>query len=127
MERMLKVLASATLVLVLEVFAFAQIGDPSGSWKATLTRGDRTGVAVLNLKVAGNQVTGTLSDPSGQTLQIKNGEIERAQLTFDVSASEHGGTKNIHFYGQVTADTITLHNESNGKQGVTMTFHKSKD
>ena len=127
MERMLKVLASATLVLVLEVFALAQVDDPSGRWKATLSRGDRTGVAVMTLKVAGNQVAGTLSEPSGQTLEIENGRIEDGRLTFDASASEHGGTKNIHFFGQVTAEEITLRNESNGKQGMTMTFHRVKD
>ena len=127
MERMLKVFASTTLVLVLEVFALAQVDDPSGRWKATLTRSDRTGVAVMTLKVQGTQVTGTLSEPSGQTLEIENGKIEDGRLTFDASASEHGGTKNIHFFGQVTAEEITLHNESNGKQGMTMKFHRVSD
>ena len=127
MERMLKVLASTTLVLVLEVFALAQVDDPSGRWKATLSRGDRTGVAVMTLKVAGNQVAGTLSEPSGQTLEIENGRIEDGRLVFDASAGDHGGTKNIHFFGQVTAGEITLHNESNGKQGMTMTFHRVQE
>jgi uncharacterized protein involved in outer membrane biogenesis len=124
---MLKVLASATLVLVLEVFALAQVDDPSGRWKATLARGDRTGVAVMTLKVEGTQVIGTLSEPSGQTLEIENGKLEEGRLTFDASASEHGGTKNIHFFGQVTAGEITLHNESDGNQGMTMTFHRVQE
>jgi len=124
---MLKALASTTLVLVLEVFALAQVDDPSGRWKATLSRGDRTGVAVMTLKVAGNQVAGTLSEPSGQTLEIENGRIEDGRLVFDASASEQGGTKNIHFFGQLKAGEITLHNESNGKQGMTMTFHRVQE
>jgi len=128
MEKLLNILARATLTMVtLAAFGFAQANDPSGRWTATLQRGDATGVAEMTLKVAGNHVTGTLSEPSGQTLQIENGVIESSQLNFDCSAGEHGGTKRIHFFGQVTADVITLHNESNGRQGITMTFHRVKD
>jgi hypothetical protein len=81
----------------------------------------------MDLNVSGQELTGTISDPSGQTLQIKNGKIEGNELTFDVTAREHGGTKNVHFFGQVEGDLITLHNESNGRQGQTMSFHRTKD
>jgi hypothetical protein len=127
MAGMLKILASTTLtVLVLTVCGFGQV-DPSGRWTATLKRGNATGEAVMTLKVAGNQVTGTLSDPSGQILQIENAAIKDGQITFDASAEEHGRDKRIHFFGQITEDVITLHNQSNGKQGLTMTFHRIRD
>jgi hypothetical protein len=128
MEKLLNVPVRTTLaVLILTVSAFAQGDNPSGRWTAPLQRGDRSGVAVINLEVTGNHVTGTLSDPSGQTLQMENGVFEGGQLSFECFAREHGGWKRIRFFGQVTNDAITLHNESNSKQGVTMTFHKLKD
>lgn len=65
-------------------------------------------------------------NPSGQILQLENGKLEGSQLSFDVNAREPGGSKNIHFFGQVEGDSITMHNESNGKPGQTMVFHKLK-
>ena len=128
MEKLLKFLVYPILSLpILSGFGLAQAGDPSGRWTATPQRGDRTGVAVINLKVEGNRVTGTLSDPSGHTMEKENGVIEGGQLSFDCPAREHGDTERIDFAGQVTNDTITLHNESHGKQGRTMTFHRAND
>src|SRR5215472_7220608 len=99
-------------ILVLTLSAFAQEHGPSGRWTATLTKGDRTGTANLNMSISGSAVTGTLSDPSGQVWQIENGKLDGNQLTFDVTAREHRGTKNIHFFGQVADELITLNNES---------------
>ena len=42
------------------------------------------------------------------------------------NAAISGGTKKIHFFGQVTHDLITLHNESGGKQGQTMSFRRDQ-
>jgi hypothetical protein len=114
-------------ILVLTLSALAQENASSGRWTATLTKGDRTGTATLNMSISGTGVTGTLSDPSGQLWQIENGKLEGNQLTFDVTAREHGGTKNIHFFGQVADGLITLHNESHSKPGQTMSFHRTKN
>jgi hypothetical protein len=128
MEKLLKFIVYPILTLpILSGFGFGQADDPSGRWTATLERGDRTGVAVINLKVEGNRVTGTLSDPSGQTMEMENGVIEGGQLSFDCRAREHGDTKRIHFSGQIRNDAITLRNESHGKQGRTMTFHRANN
>jgi len=107
--------------------AFSQENPSSGRWTATLKKGDRAGTATLNMSISGSDVTGTLSDPSGQVWQIENGKLEGNQLTFHVTAREHGGTKNIHFFGQAADELITLHNESHGKPGQTMSFHRRKD
>jgi hypothetical protein len=107
--------------------AFAQENASSGRWTTTLTKGNKTGTATLNISISGTSVTGALSDPSGQVWQIENGKLEGNQLTFDVTAREHGGTKNIHFFGQVADGLITLHNESRGKRGQTMSFHRTRD
>ena len=111
---------------ILSGFGFAQADDPSGRRTAALQPGDRSGVAVINLKVEGNRVTGTLSDPSGQTMEMENGVIEGGQLSFDCPAREHGDTKRIHFSAQNTNDAIRLHNESHGKQGRTINVSQGK-
>lgn len=125
MYRTSKIAIRAAIVFT-AVLVFAQESELTGRWQATLKKGDRTGTSVMDLTVSGTHVTGTLSDQSGQIWQIQDGKLEGDQLTFDVTARERGGTKKIHFFGQVTNDLITLHNESNGKPGQTMVFHKMK-
>jgi hypothetical protein len=90
-------------------------------------KADRTGTASLTVNVSGTEVTGTLSDPSGHIWQLQNGKLEASQLTFDVTARQRGGSKNVHFFGQIERDSITMHNESNGRPGQTMIFHKIKE
>lgn len=114
-------------IVFMAVLVFAQVSELTGRWQATLKKGDRTGTSVMDVTFSGTQVTGTLNDPSGQIWQIENGKFEDNQLTFDVTAREHGGTKKIHFFGQATHDLITLDNESRGKPGQTMSFHRMHD
>lgn len=120
-------IACAMLLSLLTFAAVAQETNLNGRWTATLNRGSRTGTANLTVNVSGAEVTGTLTDPSGQVWQLQNGKFEGSQLTFDVTAREHGGSKNIHFFGQIEGDSITMHNESNGRPGQTMIFHKTKE
>jgi len=128
MEGMLKVLA-ITLWPVLAVALFGSGGadDLSGIWTATMQRGNQTGNFVMNLQVDGNKLNGTLHDPSGQNLQIENAKVGDNQLSFDTVAQEHGHSKTIHFFGDVSGDAITLRNQSNGRQGQTITFHRSSE
>ena len=127
MRRTLKIFSQAALISFLIVAAFAETKNPSGIWTATLERGDRAGVFTLDFQVSGKQVMGTINDPSGQVLKIENGSFEGNQLSFDALAAEHGGTKLIHFFGEVEDDVITLHNTSRGKPGRTITLHRTKD
>ena len=113
-------------IVSMAVLVFAQESEFTGRWQATLQKGDRTGISVMDVSLSGTRVTGTLSDPSGQIWQIENGKLEGDQLAFDVTAREHLGTKKIHFFGQVGDGLITLHNESRGKRGQTMSFHRNQ-
>jgi len=114
-------------ILLLTLSSLSQENTSSGRWTATLKRGDKTGTATLNMSISGVTVSGMLSEPSGQVWQIKNGKLEGNQLTFDVTAREHGGTKNIHFFGEVADGLITLQSESHGKRGQTWSFHHDKE
>jgi hypothetical protein len=119
--------AGAITILFFSLAAVTHDSSLTGRWTATLKKGDRTGTASLRLGVSGTEVTRTLSDPSGQVWEIRNGNLQGNQLTFDVTAREHGGTKNIHFFGQVEEGALTLQNESRGRPGQTMTFYRVND
>jgi len=124
MKRMLKVSAVALLISGLAIVTFAQAKDPSGHWAATLGKEGRSMTSTMELKLSGDQVTGTIELAPDVTVQIQNGKLQRNQLTFDVAAPEHGHTKEIHLTGGVGDDAIMLRSESHGKQGRTMTFHR---
>jgi len=127
MKGRFRVFAGVGLPLIVAVFAFAEVNDFNGRWTATATRGNKTAIVVIELNVNAEHVTGTLHDPSGQILQIQNGKVERQHLTFDASAQEHRRSKIIHFDAEMAGDAITLRNESNGRQGLTMIFHRSAE
>jgi len=111
---------------VFACLAFVQAQDVSGRWESTLERGGRSMRSTLDLKVSDNQVTGTIDLAPEVTVQIRNGKFEGSQLTFDVTAPEHGGTKEIHFVGDVQDEVITLRNESRSRPGRTAIFQRSK-
>lgn len=127
MNWMLKVTIIVLAISVLALVAFAQGKDISGSWTTTLQRGGQTRTLKMDLKIAGNSVTGTIDVAPDVTAQIQNGKLEGDQLTFDVIAPEHGHTKKIHFTGDLGEDTVTLRNESSGKQGRTLIFQRTNN
>lgn len=127
MNWMLKVTIIVLAISVLALVAFAQGKDISGSWTTTLQRGGQTRTLKMDLKIAGNSVTGTIDVAPDVTAQIQNGKLEGDQLTFDVIAPEHGHTKKIHFTGDLGEDTVTLRNESSGRQGRTLIFQRTNN
>jgi hypothetical protein len=127
MTRMLRVFTVAFAIFLLALIAFAQGKDVNGRWTTTLERGQQSMNFKMDLKVSGNSVTGTIDVAPDVTAEIQNGKLERDQLTFDITAPEHGHTKSIHFTGDVGDDTIVLKNESRDKRGRTMTFHRIQD
>jgi len=112
---------------VLALGAFAQAKDVSGQWTTKLERDQQRMTIKMDLKVSGNSVTGTIDVAPDVTAEIQSGKLESDQLTFDITAPEHGHTKSIHFTGDIRDGTIVLKNESRGKQGRTMTFHRIED
>jgi hypothetical protein len=81
----------------------------------------------MDLKAFDNSVTGTMDITPNTTVEIQNGRVERNQITFDVTAPEHGHTKTIYFIGDVGDNTIALRNQPGGKQGRTLIYERSKE
>lgn len=127
MKTMLKVTIVVLSISILVLVASAQGKDISGRWTITLERGGQSARFKMDLKVAGNSVTGTIDVAPDVTAQIQNGKLEGDQLTFDVIAPEHGHTKSIRFTGNVHNDSIELANESRGKPGRTLIFQRANN
>jgi hypothetical protein len=85
--------------------AAAFAGDPSGSWKWTMTtpNGDIESTATLALK--DGQITGTYSNSYGDSA-ISNGTFKDDAIAFDV-VRDFGGNKFVLKYrGKLDGDTI---------------------
>jgi hypothetical protein len=79
------------------------------------------------LHEAGTGTTGTLGDPGGQTMQIRNWKHNGDEISFDVSAQEHGHSKNIHFVGQVLVGSIQVHGVYGEQNGPTFVLHRDQN
>ena len=122
---MLRIFQIAFAVSMLASPAFGQGRHINGRWTTTVERGGQTRTFTLELKVSANHVTGTIDLAPNVAAEIQNGKLGGDQLTFDATAPEHGHAKTIHFVGDVGDDSITLRNESSGKQGRTMIFQRA--
>jgi len=82
--------------------AWAQ--DLTGKWTATATSNN---VAVtLDLKVAGNVVTGAILNPQSGPAQIKDGKIEGNNISFHVVRTANDTTSKILWKGTIAGEEI---------------------
>ncbi len=102
------------LMLAVVPSVFAQSTDLAGHWEGNIHRGSSIGKINLDLQIAGSVVTGSLNDPSGQTLQIRNWKVERDGFAFDVTGKQHGQPKPLHFVGNLQNSVVHLHTTGNG-------------
>jgi len=92
---MKKILFSSVLIFSFLLAISASAGDRiSGKWKTTVGP-DGDMVLTFNLKVNGDQLTGTISTPMGDQ-EIKNGKVDGNSLSFETnmmdSIIKHSGT-----------------------------------
>lgn len=125
MRNQKRLLFVSLFVLALVPPTFAQGTDLAGHWEGAIHRGSLTGKMNLDLQIAGPVFTGTLYDPSGQTLQIRNGKVVQNGFAFDVTANQHGQPKPLHFVGNLQNGVIHMHTTVNGAtDGPELTFQR---
>ena len=122
-----KVIAAFIAILTIAAATSAQDKDLSGRWEGTFNRRGSPVTLVLSLKVTDNRVTGALIDPVGHEMRIHNWKLEGKQLTFDVSAKEHGRPGTDHFVGVVEDDVIKLFEHNNQEYEPPLTFHRNQE
>jgi len=111
-------------ILVFGASASAQYNNLDGHWVGTVTKGDRSGAVAMDLLTSAGKIGGTLSDPSGQTMNIQNFRVEGNHLTFDARGKEHGQPEELHFVGEVQNAEIKIHRDMGRKSGPTIVLRR---
>ena len=89
---------------LLAVAAFA--ADVTGKWAAEVPgRGGNTQKVTMDLKADGDKLTGTVSNPQGETA-ISDGKVSGDTVTFSVSREMQGNTIKQNYTGKVSGDEI---------------------
>jgi hypothetical protein len=114
-------------VITLAAGAFGQSKDISGRWVAPFNREGTPVTIAMNLKVSGNQVTGTITHARGIVMNIENGKLEGEKISFETNVENNGRKFNFHYEGEVGEDSIKLHSVVNGQPGnQVLNFHRSE-
>ena len=101
-----------------------QAASPAGTWKWT-TPGRNGGPdrkMSLELKVAGDKVTGTLTSPGRDgtptKTEISDGKLKDGEVSFKVTRELNGEKRVMSYAGKVSADTIKgkIEFERNGEK-----------
>lgn len=118
-------LLSVLAALIVPAFADKDI---SGRWTAPFNREGTPVTLVMNLKVSGSDVSGTMTTARGKEMTIENGKLDGDKLTFDCNIEGPGGRKfHLHYVGTVVEDSIKMQGEANDQpQGQTLNFHRSE-
>jgi hypothetical protein len=122
-----RILLVAICVFALALPALAQGLD--GKWEATVTtqRGDQT--TTFMFKVAGGNITGTVTAGGGRggPQEIKNGKLDGMKVSFETSQAGRGGGDpvTITWTGTLAGDSLKLTN-AGGRAPQTMEAKRAK-
>lgn len=116
------------IAVILVVAALGEAKDISGRWVAPFNREGTPVTIVMNLKISGDQITGTVTNARGIEMTIENGKLEGDRISFETNIESSNGRKfNFHYTGEVVEDSIKLRSEVNGQQGnQVLNFHRSE-
>lgn len=95
---------SACLVMALASLAWA--ADVTGKWTAAVPgRQGGTVETTFTLKVEGDKLTGTITNPQGD-MTIADGKVSGDDVSFSVTREVQGNTIKIIYKGKVAGDEI---------------------
>lgn len=110
----------ALLSFALAIAAFA--ADVSGKWTAEVPgRGGNTQQVTITLKANGSALTGTISNPMGETA-ITDGKVDGDTVTFSVTREMQGNTIKQNYTGKLSGDEIKFSVVREGGQGQAREF-----
>jgi hypothetical protein len=105
----------------------AVAGDLSGTWKGEFDLNGNSVPAVINMKVAGTDVTGTVLVPTGPPAEIREGKVDGDNVTFWMNSDYEGTTYKVVFKGKIAGDHIDFSfGTDDGSWGTTMSVKKDE-
>ncbi len=93
-------------VLALLCGAIVLAADATGKWSAEMPgRGGSSREMILNLKVNGDALTGTISGPRGDS-DLQDGKVNGDDISFSVVREFNGNSFKLLYTGKVSGDEI---------------------
>lgn len=85
----------------------AEAADPNGTWKWKFMRpGGQEFELSLALKQEGEKLTGAVTLPMGDSIDIKEGTFKNDEVSFVTEMERNGNTFKTKYKGKVEGDTI---------------------
>jgi hypothetical protein len=96
--------------------AAAADANPTGTWKWSVTRNEKTRESTLKLKLEGDKLTGTISGRNQDTA-IENASFKDGTVSFTVTREFNDQKFTTKYSGKLDGDVIkgTQETERNGK------------
>jgi hypothetical protein len=112
----MKRFAFAVCFVLMALAAAALAADITGKWTGEMAGpdGGQGFTLTYNFKQDGAKLTGTVLGPGGDPLEIKDGKVEGAKLSFTVSFDGGGNTMKISNEGTIAGDEIKLTSKFEG-------------
>ncbi len=103
----IRTLAMAIVVVACTSAVAKAAADPNGTWKWKFTtqNGQEFELSVT-LKAEGNKLTGQLTLPMGDNIDIKEGAFANDEVSFTTEVERNGNTFKTKYKGKVEGDTI---------------------
>lgn len=92
--------------------------DPNGTWKWKFMRQGGEEIEMsLKLKAEGEKLTGSLTLPMGDKIEIEKGSFKDDEVKFETTIERNGNTFKAKYKGKVEGDTIKgkVERERNGE------------
>ena len=101
------------LLALAAVMAFA--ADVNGKWVAQVPgRGGETRDVTFNFKADGDQLTGTVTTPRGES-NISDGKINGDEISFTQVLEFNGNQMKLKYTGKVSGDEIKFTRQAEGR------------
>ena len=91
---------------LLALAALAVAADATGKWKGNLETDDGSRELIFDLKADGGKLTGTVGGVLDRPLDINEGKVEGAIITFSVISESDGEAVKLVYKGELAGDEI---------------------
>jgi hypothetical protein len=103
---------TAALAVLFSVVALA--ADVTGKWTGQVPGRNGATESTFTFKVAGDQLTGTMTGPQGRDLELKDGKVAGDDISFKTTLEFNGNSIVLLFKGTVSGNEIKMKRQREG-------------